>query len=693
MQRLIFEYSPAFIILCLALGLGYAWVLYQKRTSWGFTTNRILFGVRALAVALLAFLLIGPILKLTTNQFEKPALVFLVDNSLSVGEVVDSTKYNALIEEMNAHAQALREKDYEVEIRGIGEGNDVTPGEKRSDLHGSMRNVIADYEGKNLAGIVLLSDGIYNSGPSPLYTPLRIPVYTVGIGDTTQRLDISIRNVAFNKIAYQGNRFPLRAEVLVKGLPDQEVTVAITQGGKQIGTQSRNSGNKTLLDFDFQIDANETGMQRIDVVVNQVANESNTRNNRTAVFVEVVEGKKQILVVSPSPHPDIKVLRSAIEKNSNYEFHLHIPGVIDADPALLQPGKADLVIVSQVFDPEGKTFPVLQKFLGSNTGLLLMTSLRSNLRQFNTSGIPIVFEGFGQKDESVPAFNNAFRDFSFSEGLPGVFARYPPIAVPFGKFTYPPDAAILLYQRIGSVTTNRPMLFSWNLSAGSGSNKIAVLLGEGIWKWRLNEYADNENSDSFDEVFSKLVQYLSTAEDRRKFRSFPVQNEFSDAEPVVFESQLYNDLFQQVYGNTVDIELTPEDGNVQRYSYVTSPSGSRYRIGGLREGIYKYRSSTEVEGKREQVSGEFLVTAQNIELQNLTADFGLLKKLADNSGGKFYRQDQTSALVDDVAKPQVKSLIHTEESFHPMINLKAVFFLLVFLLSLEWFTRKYLGGY
>ena len=52
-----------------------------------------------------------------------------------------------------------------------------------------------------------------------------------------------------------------------------------------------------------------------------------TRNNRSSVFIEVVEGKKKILVIASSPHPDIKALREVVDKNPNYEFLLHIPGV------------------------------------------------------------------------------------------------------------------------------------------------------------------------------------------------------------------------------------------------------------------------------------------------------------------------------------------------------------------------------
>ncbi len=127
------------------------------------------------------------------------------------------------------------------------------------------------------------------------------------------------------------------------------------------------------------------------------------------------------------------------------------------------------------------------------------------------------------------------------------------------------------------------------------------------------------------------------------------------------------------------------------YTYVTSPSSSRYRIGGLKEGIYRYTASTTLNGSKEQVSGEFLVTAQNLESQNLVADFVLLRKLADQSGGRFYFESELSKLSGDLNTLQAKTLIHSEDSFHPMINLKAVFFLLLFLLSLEWFTRKLFG--
>src|SRR4026207_1251675 len=134
MQRLIFEYSPAFILLCLAAGIGYAWLLYTGKQSWGKGVNNILFFVRALCVSMLAFLLVRPIIKLTRNLFEKPTIVFLFDNSLSVRESLDSTRRNALLTDIGARAQILSGKDYEVEVRGLRD-NELAFTETSSDLH------------------------------------------------------------------------------------------------------------------------------------------------------------------------------------------------------------------------------------------------------------------------------------------------------------------------------------------------------------------------------------------------------------------------------------------------------------------------------------------------------------------------------------------------------------------------------
>lgn len=688
MQRLIFESHPAFILLCVFIGVAYAFVLYQSNHPWSKRINQWLFVVRAICVFLISFLLIGPILKLVNQIYEKPEVALVIDNSSSLKGKFDSIR---LKNDLNKVVEQLKELGYNVSLKDLS-GNDVANPRfdfKTSDINSSLKNVQTNYEGKNLNSIILVTDGIYNSGVSPLYSTWRVPVQAIGVGDTTEHPDLILKNVAFNKIAYQGNRFPVRAEVAIQNLKQADASVSIYKNGSLVTQEKKNTGNKSLLTFDFLIDAKDKGVQRYEVAVSGAAGESNMRNNRKSIFVEVVEGKKKILLIAPAPHPDIKALQEVIEKNPNYELVIHIPGISKTDSKNLSPGQFELVIFHQPFDSEMKTASLFSQFSKSKTSLLFIIGNKTNLRLLASNNIPLNFENPNQKDEATPIANSSFHDFDFTENSNGMFSRYPPVLVPFGKFSPPSNGKVLLNQRIGSVQTDRPMLLVWD----DNERKMAAFVGEGLWRWRLEEYNLSEKAEVFDDTFSKLIQYLSTLENKKKFRFAPAQNEFTESMPATFEGQVYNDLFEKVYGNKIEIQLSDEANKISNYSYTLRRGEEKYDVGGLKEGLYRYSASTIIDSKKEIVSGQFLVTEQNIEPQNLVADFGLLKKLAQQSGGKFYNIDQIDLLLSDYKKIEANSLVHSEESFSPLVQAKWFFFLILCLISVEWFMRKYLGSY
>ena len=692
MQRVTLESSPAFILLCIALGLVYAFLLYRSKHPWGKNLNWILFGGRAVLVFILSFLLLSPILKQINNRVEKPVFAIVYDNSVSIKEVNDSIALKAVENSVKGVAQALVDHGYEVVQKDLtGEDRDrIQFSSTTSDLQGALRRISNQYEGRSMGGALLLSDGIYNTGLSPLYGAYNFPVYTVGVGDTLQRQDILIKDLIYNKIAYQGNKFPLRAEILVKGYPNQNIGITLLKSGNVMERISKNSGKDQLLTVDFNVLAVDQGIQRFDVQVEVKTGEFNTRNNRATAFVEVVEGKKKILVVASAPHPDLKALRSVIDNNSNYEFLMHIPGVQETESKNLQPGVIDLVIFHQAPDKRNKTRELFQRFASSKTPMFVIVGQQSDLQQLAQQKVPIKYEATPrQLDDVMPVINPAFSGFLISPEANAVFENFPPVWVPFGKLQIPSSSAQLLFQRVGNLATDKPLLWI----DASEDKKTAVMLADGFWKWRLMEYSKSENTDAFDEIFGKLIQYLSTVDLKSKFRSGPVVQQFSDTETAVFESQVYNDIYEPVYGNTIEIELTDEPGKKYRYNYRLSPGNTRYEIGGLKEGVYRYKSSTEIKGQKEEVRGQFLVTAQQAELQNLTADFDLLRKLSSSTGGKFYKVSEFEKLKNDFSKKEASGVIHSEEKYDSLLNLKWVFFLLLTLASVEWFLRKFYGGY
>jgi hypothetical protein len=698
MQRLIFEQSPILLLLCLAIAIGASYFLYKARHSWGIWTNRLLFTFRTALIFLIAVLLLGPIVKLITNSDENPEVVFLVDDSKSIGEVMDSVKRGAVLKQIAAAKSNLEAQGYSASVRGFG--GDKLSGFKHavSDINSALKEIEAEYDGRNLASVVLVSDGIYNTGASPLYSVFKTPVHTVGIGDTVQKKDLVLHQVHYNKVAYQGNKFPIQVEVLVHALPSQQISVSVYHNKKNVGTVQQASGNKSLLIFDFVVDADKAGIQRFDIAAQVAPNETNPRNNATSIFVDVVEGKKKILLIAPSPHPDIKALRAVVEKNSNYEFNVHIPTIKNAEAESLLPDKVDLVIFHQSPDIRGTTVPLFKQFISARTPILVIVGQQTNLRLLPTHGINLSFESMGQWDETFGVPAEDFSTFVLPENLNNSLTRYPPLVTPFGKFGFPPEAKIILYQRIGSVPTKRPLLWYVDPGAssaalgGQASARFAVLAGEGIWRWRLKEYDLNENTETFDSFFSKLIQFMSSKDDKRKFRCFPVKQQFNDTEYVVFESQLFNDLYEPQFGSTVSLHVVDETGKALVFSYTPTVTRLRYQFN-LPSGAYRYVASIIRNGKKEEDRGQFSVSPLQIESQNLTADFQLLRTLSNNSGGRFFSQENVNALSQHLSNQKAPAIVHSEESFHPLIDLKLLFVALLMLISTEWFFRKYLGSY
>jgi hypothetical protein len=71
----------------------------------------------------------------------------------------------------------------------------------------------------------------------------------------------------------------------------------------------------------------------------------------------------------------------------------------------------------------------------------------------------------------------------------------------------------------------------------------------------------------------------------------------------------------------------------------------------------------------------------------------VLRKLSASTGGLFYLASDIDKLKAELLRKEARSIIHSEETYDPLLNLKWVFFILLFMVSIEWFLRKYFGSY
>jgi hypothetical protein len=86
---------------------------------------------------------------------------------------------------------------------------------------------------------------------------------------------------------------------------------------------------------------------------------------------------------------------------------------------------------------------------------------------------------------------------------------------------------------------------------------------------------------------------------------------------------------------------------------------------------------------------DFIITAQQLELKQSVANHQLLYMMATQNGGRMVFPDQIGSIPSLIkANETVKTIAYEDRSYEELINLKFIFFLLLLLLSGEWFMRK-----
>ena len=687
--KLLFESSPWFILLCLLLAFVYAFALYQKNKAWNRIEVVLLFSLRFLCALVLSILLLGPIFNQFKNYYEDPVVVLAVDNSASISLVLDSAARASVQQKIALARQQFEAAGYTVEIRTLDNapvlGDVVKFNNQGTDLSTLIRGIENDYENRNLGQIVLLSDGIYNQGISPEFFNTTTRISTVALGDNTPKNDLSISKLSYNSVSYEGNKFPLLVEVENNGYNGQEVLVSVKNGAQLVEEQRYQiKKNESIETVRFILDASQSGLQHYQVQITTNPDEFNTQNNKADAYVEVVEGKERILLLAASPHPDLKAIKSAVETNKNYELDVFIPGIYREPSEEMY----DLVIFHQFPASGNLLMPWFNQYKREGIPYWIITTPKSNYNLLNSKIDFASIRLLSRDADAISAcFNTSFNAFTLSDDLKTLLADVPPVYVPFSKINT--NAPVFLYQQLGAVVTQNPLFIFSEID----NTRTALLLTDGLWKWKLYEYSHHERNTAFNELITKTVQYLSTRKDKRKFRCYPAKKEYDPLKPVVFETEVYNELYELVYNKNIDLTIRDTNGQEQQFSYVTSPGNTQYSISGLKEGIYKYRASTQLNNKEETVQGEFLVKKLNREALNLTANFDLLEAVASKSGGEFYTIDEFNQLNEALIKNKAPQIIHSSEFFLPVIAAEWVFFLILILISMEWFYRKYSGHY
>ena len=686
----LFTYHPGWVLLAVLIALLYSFILYRKdrlleEVKVGVKWLLAIF--RFVAVFFIALLLLGVIIENFTERKEKPLLFVVNDNSASVLLSKDSTFYQTdYIDDLTRFSAELKDG---FEVINYDFSENLSPGftadysGKSTDVSAVFNEIYDQYTNRNIGGIVLASDGIYNTGANPLYAIARksfLPIFTIGLGDTNLVRDVRVDRVNHNEIAFLGNQFPVEVSISESLCQGEDVTVTIYDGDKLLKQERLTfTGDEDQVKLQFIMTANRIGFRKFRAVVSSVENEYSTKNNSANFYIEVIDGRQKVLIASQSPHPDIGAIRFVIDNNKNYEVEVkNFDKVDDLSPY-------DLVIVHN-YEAESAA---LNTYIENGEGpVLLILGAQANMRALEK--LKVGYTGAGTDLEEVGyAHNPNYKEILVSPASIQLFSSAPPLQAPFGNYNFSDAIEVLAYQRVGNIALDKPLIYF----SQKQESRYGVIMGEGIWRWRLYDQMKNKGTTNFNDFFGKIITYLAVKENKDPFKVH-LKNEYTENDAVIVKAELYNKSFDLVNEPEVNFKFSNEDGDEFESFFVKSANAYQLDLGRLKQGVYSWSASTIFQEKRYVKEGTFLVREIKIEYLNTVANHRILRTIASNSGGEFYFPNQITDLQKEINnRDDMVTVVYQEKEFDDLIDYKWLFFLIVVLFSIEWFVRKFNGAY
>ncbi len=691
-----FQYPTWYFLFCALLGALFAATLYFRNNTFREQSpqlNRILGVLRFLSGTLIAALLLSPLLKSTVTDIRKPVVVLAQDVSESIGVAIrDTPQYKANFE---ALAARLSEK-YDVKTYSFGEkvreGAEFSFKDKLTNASDLMTNVYDLYANQNLGAVVIATDGIYNEGSNPLYAAAKLnaPVYTVALGDTTPKKDLVVKRVFHNNIAYLGDKFNIQIDVAATNCAGGSSSLTVAKlgavGNPSVVSTAPISVNKN--DFfttkEVTLDATQAGIMRFRINLTPLAGEVSTVNNTKEIFIEVLDARTKILLLGNAPHPDIAALSEAVSVNKNYTLT-----VAYADDLKINPADFDFIVLHNLPSTTQPLDAILNNLNAKKIPRLFIVGAQSDARKLTAQQSMMALNSDGKNVNDVQAsLNNGFNLFTLEDNYRKI-PEFNPIVAPFGEFKEIGGGQVLFYQKIGKVETKYPLI----MLGESNGIRTGIITAEGLWKWRLFDFAQQKNHDIFDGLMSKICTYLSVKEDKRKFRASTDKNVYRENEPVQFSAEIYNNSYELI--NEADVRVIVTNGEGKQFPYTMNKSGRAYALnaGILPVGNYTYKSTTSIGGQQLEAGGAFSIQPIQLELYETTADHALLRALSNQLGGSVVMPQNMASLADSILAKNLKPVMYTTQKTENALNLKWIFGILITLLAAEWFMRRYFGGY
>lgn len=563
---------------------------------------------------------------------------------------------------------------------------------RASQLSGTERTAFA----------LLISDGDYNIGGNPVEAAgnLTFPVYTVGVGDSTQPKDIIVRQIIPAPAIYAGKKSVVRAIIGSHGFGGAYVTARLLEDGKLVDSKNVTLPQNGSVEVSFGYTPSVVGTHLLEVYVPPLSGEFSRRNNSASASVRVQKGKYSILLVAGEPAADVAFLRRNIQSSGDFELRELVQKTTGTfyqqDAAEILSRKYDAVILYDF--PNGQSSTTLQEvnriLKSSEEPYVYFAGKEFSARKVvGLPRLPFVPTGFqtGEFQVGVAMTGSAALPPALQPLytlLDGNSALFPPVY--YQRIPNRPSAGAvaLAYPVLNGVRLNEPLLLA------DPARRSAALLAYGVWRLQLMSSISGLRSDFLQDFLTTLIRTLITGGKEKMLAVHTDKKVYDPSEAVNFNALLVGQGGAPRDNATVEVTVRNRQGSAVDDIMLSGTGAGGYSgiVSGLGRGRYSYSAKASAGSTFLGAdSGMIVVEPLNTEFVQTAMNASLLRQIASVSGGKFMTASQFLRQGMDIKQawrmPIKTSLSRKFELLSSMPILALVFILL----AAEWTMRKIWG--
>ncbi len=590
-------------------------------------------------------------------------------------------------------------------------------------------------QGPSIA-VVLLTDGQHNTQSSPIALARelgdrRIPVYALGYGAELAAADLAVLSVEAPETVFFEDRVSGTVVLKDEMPPGQEYRVKVERQGRVLWEKTLVTSRRHVVrvPFDFSVtdlvkeaQAGAPAGERRSVVplsfeatVVPLPGEREVRNNTAGFLVRATTAKRKILLLDGRPRWDSLYVRNLFERDARWQVNALLLGGADPSERWPRGEKAgmfpserealdeyDAVVLGELplrslTDTEWQW---LADFVAKRGGgLLLVDGQRRNLAAHAAEAgwplgalLPVEFgaagegqsAGVGRLELTERGRSLGFLALDPGHSDPSAMWRQlrPPQWVSRARAL--PGSETLL--ELAGAAGRSPALVWRQFGAG----RVAYLAFDETWRWRA-DVAEKYQERFWNQLIPAIAEptfaagdeLLSLDTDQFKYPADGVAEVRVRLRGKLLAGDRQGGWRAVLWRDGQRVATVALSADEAR------PDLLRGRTAQLEPGGYSVGVESVAGAKELPLRVSFDVGSQATgELAELTLNEELLKRIADESGGKYLREEFSAQLRESIASLETGRVVETETVLWQSYWW---FSAVLLLLTIEWILRKRLG--